>query len=275
MNLDPHARYLFLFAHFDDDVFVAGTMNILLQQGAELHCAWLTSGDYFGQGNVREKELDRVMSILGLPESHVHRLGFPDLGLVKELGEALEEVTELMTQLRPDTVFATAYEGGHPDHDAVNFLASEGSSRAGILPELYEFPLYNGAGKPYHCHWRINSFATDEPRPCFNRLDDAAIRCKHRIIRTYSSQWMYMVPARLSATRRRLSRIGEPYRPCPRDRDYTTPPHKGTINYERWFNSFMNIKFRDFSHAVTEARSVPRETAPLPSPGAKNENIPT
>lgn len=202
----------------------------------------------------RETELARAMTILGLPQSRVHLLRLRDLGLMDVLDDACERVAHVMKDVRPAAVFANAFEGGHPDHDAVNFLAYEACSRAGIQPQLYEFPLYNGSGPLHHWRWHINRFPEGNSSALHTPLDDDDIECKYRIMRTYSSQWMFMIPARLALTRSRLKQFGEPYRPCPEDRDHTVRPHPGTLNYERWFNSFMNTRFEDFSRAVRSAR---------------------
>jgi LmbE family N-acetylglucosaminyl deacetylase len=257
MTFSNHERYLCLFAHPDDDVFIAGTMKLLVDQGAELDAAWLTSGDYFGLGNRREKELSKAMAILGLDASRVHRMRFPDLGLLARLDEAADDVADLMDQLQPTIIVADAFEGGHPDHDCVNFLAFEGAYRAGINSKIVEFPLYNGNGHFYHLGWRINSFPDGGPPAQYTRLNDAAVTCKLRMIRSYPSQWMYMVPTRLATWRSRLKRLGEPYRICPTDRDHTLPPHSGRLSYERWFNSFMKIKFPHFRNEVMRVRQRP------------------
>ncbi len=88
----------------------------------------------------------------------------------------------------------------------------------------------------------------------YNPLPDDAIRCKYDMMKAYSTQKLYMVPARLACAPGRLSQEGEPYRLCPEDRDHTIPPHAGKLNYERWFNSFMKITFADFREAVLRAR---------------------
>jgi len=261
LTFSDREKYLCLFAHPDDDVFIAGTMKLLLDQGADLHAAWLTSGDYFGLGSRRDRELTRAMAILGLDESRVHRLGFPDLGLLARLDEAAEKVAEMMDQVQPSVVVADAFEGGHPDHDCVNFLAFEGSFRAGIKAQIIEFPLYNGAGHWYYGRWKINSFPHGGPPVLYNRLTDAAVTCKHRMIRAYSSQWMFMFPARLASSRSRLTNLGEPYRICPADRDHTVPPHVGRVSYERPVNSFMKIKFTQFTTEVMLVRQRPLSAA--------------
>lgn len=247
-------NFLFLFAHPDDEVFIAGTMRQLLARGAELHAAWLTSGDYFGKGQERERELSEAMHILGLRDSRRHLVRLPDLGLVRELDHASDQVAKLLTQIRPQVVFADAFEGGHPDHDAVNFLAYEGCARTGIQAEIFEFPLYNGAGEPYYWWWQINRFPPGGPATLYNRLNDDAIDCKYKMMRAYAGQWMYMIPARLVSSHSKLKGLGEPYRRCPENRDHTLLPHPGTLNYERPFNAFMKIRFRDFQEAVTKVR---------------------
>jgi LmbE family N-acetylglucosaminyl deacetylase len=252
---DPNASYLFLFAHPDDDVFICGTMHMLLQEGAEVHAAWLTSGDYFGQGELRESELAQAVEILGLHDSRVHLLRQPDLGLVPGMGHAAESLTELLLAVKPDMLFVTAFEGGHPDHDSANFLAYECRARAGLKVGIFEFPLYNGTGPVHHWRWRINGFPPRGPEIHFQPLNDLAVDCKYRMMRTYSSQWMYMAPARLASRRSRLKKFGEPYRACPPDRDHTIPPHAGLLNYERWFNFFIKIKFADYADAVRRTRT--------------------
>ncbi|HTY25354.1 MAG TPA: PIG-L deacetylase family protein [Desulfomonilaceae bacterium] len=252
--LDSSSRYLFMLAHPDDEVLIAGTMKQLLDQGAEIYGAWVTCGEYFGNIESRLAEHTRAMSVLGLKDSSVNLLKLPDLGLVSMLNVAAERVADLLKTIKPDVIFANAYEGGHPDHDAVNFLAYEGSLRAGVRPQLYEFPLYNATGSRLYCRWRINGFPDNNIPPLYNPLNYPEIRCRFRMIRTYVSQWMYMIPARLVASRSRLAAVGEPYRACPADRDHTVPPHEGMLSYERWVNSFMRTKFEDFRNSVEHAR---------------------
>jgi LmbE family N-acetylglucosaminyl deacetylase len=184
----------------------------------------------------------------------MHLLKFPDLSLVAKLNEAADAMAELLNTIRPDVVFADAYEGGHPDHDSVNFITLEGSVRAGLAPELFEFPLYNGSGSLLRLGWRVNSFPEGGPTVLHTLLDEDAIDCKYRMMRAYSSQWMYMVPARLACSHWRLSKVGEPYRPFSRDRDHSIPPHAGRLGYEKWFNAFMRTRFADFKSSVTMAR---------------------
>ncbi len=194
------------------------------------------------------------MAILGLDDDRIHLGRFPDLGLVADLDRVCDFIAELVADLKPTKVFTTAFEGGHPDHDCANFAAFEGPARAAISPEICEFPLYNGSGRFYHWKWRLNSFPNAESQVLHNPLSDEVINLKYRMIRCYSSQWLYMTPARLSCYRSRMRNPGEPYRLCSNDRDHTIRPHPGTLGYERWFNAFMRIGFEEFSRAVSKAR---------------------
>ncbi len=254
--LDPQSRYLFLFAHPDDEVLIAGTMRGLLARGAFMHAAWVTSGDYFGGRERREAELASAMGILGLDEKRTRLLRLPSLGLLAQLRHGCERVAEVMNETQPDIVFVNAYEGGHPDHDAVNFMAYAGLRELGPKTRLLEFPLYNGTGPFYHWRWRINSFPPGGPRVLHNPLDSAGTRCKYRMMRAYSSQWAYMIPAAPRMLRARMRHPGEPYRCCPEDRDHVRPPCSGKLNYERWFNWFLKTRFVDFREAVRNARDV-------------------
>ncbi len=255
MSLLTHSKYLFLFAHPDDDVFIAGSMRLLLDSGAHVEAAWLTSGGMMGGANHREKELRRAMEVMGLTSDRIHLLRYPDLRLIDHLDPAADKIAELLDVVKPDTLVSTAYEGGHPDHDAVSFLADEGLVRSQHHAKRFEFPLYNGTGPIHHWWWRINRFPPDDSPALHTPMTEESIGCKHRLMRIYSSQWMFMLPARLASGKSRLLRYGEPYRAVPQHRNYVSPPHVGRLNYERWFNAFMRIRFRHFRDAVNKARN--------------------
>jgi LmbE family N-acetylglucosaminyl deacetylase len=255
MSILDYKKILFLLAHPDDDAFISGTIWTLLQKGADISCVWLTSGDFFGQGTRREKEIGKAARILGLSSSRIHLFRLPDLGLVRKMERATTLLSEILLSTKPDAIFTTAYEGGHPDHDAANLVAAETCSRLELKSQLLEFPLYNGSGPLKHWRWKINSFPSGWPDAQYQVLTKQALRIKYRVMMTYSSQWMYMIPAGLASLSSRMLKIGEPFRAFPRDRDYTVPPHAGRLNYERWFNSLMKTKFSDFRTQAMSVRS--------------------
>ncbi|MGA8833143.1 MAG: PIG-L deacetylase family protein [Desulfomonilaceae bacterium] len=250
-------KFLFVFAHPDDDVFISGLMRRLISLGIETLGAWLTSGGYLGGQERRENELREAMSVLGLPADHCKMLIFPDLGLIDSMETASSRLAEILMDYQPQNIFVTAFEGGHPDHDAANFIVYEARFRSQLDCQLFEFPLYNGSGPFWTWRWRINAFPPGGPPTVFQPLTSQEVDCKRKMMKIYSSQWMYMVPAQMARSRDVLMNQGEPYRLCPENRDHTLAPHTGKLNYERWFNFFMKIRFRDFTEGVKRTRTFP------------------
>ncbi len=166
MKLSPDAKYFFLFAHPDDEVVISGTMKLLLDSGADIHAAWATSGNRFTKREIRESELKRSMDVLGLDQSRTHLLRIPDLGLVSLLEDAVDCAANLLNEVRPDVIFVDAYEGGHPDHDSVNFLAHECSARIGIKPQLLEFPCTTAPETFFTGSGVLTIFRRAGPRSC-------------------------------------------------------------------------------------------------------------
>jgi LmbE family N-acetylglucosaminyl deacetylase len=246
-----HDSRLFLFAHPDDDVFISGALRRSIESGVPTFAAWLTSGDARGQGVVRERELDRAMRLLGLPAERRRLLRFPNRGLLPRLSEAVTATAELMTSLKAREIFVVAYEGGHIDHDALNFIVAEADKRSGGGRTLYEFPLYNRTGAWWALRWRINAFPPGG-QPAMNEpMTPELVRLKHAMMRAYVSQRGDMTPFRLCLNERRLLRRGEPYRAFSVQRDYETPPHPGVLNYER----DGHARFEEFRQAALAARA--------------------
>jgi len=246
--------FAFVFGHPDDEVLICGTMMLLMERGADVHGVWVTSSDYRGKGHHREKELAHAMKVLRMSEERTHLLRVPDLGIHREMDRAADLVAAVFQRIRPHSVIVDAFEGGHPDHDGVNFLAYEALRRTGMTAQLYEFPLYNGTG-PFHAwKWRINDFPPDGLPVLHTPLPRDVIIRKYRTMQSYPTQWMYMAPARLASPKWRMRKVGEPYRLCPPDRDHSVRPHAPPLNYERWFCRWMKISFEDFAAAVTAAR---------------------
>jgi LmbE family N-acetylglucosaminyl deacetylase len=255
----PSPSRLFIFAHPDDDVFISSAMRRAIESGEPMHAAWLTSGDARGRGEVRERELAQAMALLGLPASRLHLLRFPNRGLLPVLGEVVAAMAALLDRLDAGAVFTTAYEGGHIDHDVLNFAVAEADKRSGQGRVLYEFPLYNRTGAFYTLNWRINDFPPSGEPAMRTDMTPELVRLKHSMMRAYTSQKQDMTLFRLCLTQRRLLRLGEPYRIFSSQRDYASRPHPGALNYER----DRHARFEEFCEAVRQAQAVT-----LPGEGA-------
>ncbi len=227
-------RILILIPHPDDEV--VGTAYAIARaraDGARVFGAYLSHGclprqtlwpfqrpGYAGRVARRLGEADMAASFLGITvvdrnTTRAAREIWPSLP------EAHAEMEQVLAGCAPDCVWVPAYEGGNPDHDAVNALASTISG----IP-VYEFSEYNLAGG----RARANSF----PEKNGGEIELRASREEQRIKR--------MALALYASERGNLSGLCtgvEQFRPLPRH-DYAARPHPGRLWYER----FQWVPFR-------------------------------
>lgn len=142
---------LFLFAHQDDEFGVFHTIEHCVRQGLRVRCAYLTHGAN-GSAARRNAESLAVLTRLGVNPADVHfagdELGICDATLPRNLAAAGAWLAAWLAQPGKIALIATtAWEGGHHDHDALHFLTTQLSARAGLLPQVRQYALYNG----YRC----------------------------------------------------------------------------------------------------------------------------
>ncbi|HJZ49172.1 MAG TPA: PIG-L family deacetylase [Roseiflexaceae bacterium] len=157
-------RILGLFAHPDDEVFVAGgTLAKYAAEGAEIMLISSTRGQA-GQirdstiatrrtlGAVREQELRVSSERLGVQHSVCWDY---DDGMLQSLDreQLIHDAVALIRSFRPDIVLSFGPDGGygHPDHIVMCQVAAEAVRRAG---EPTQFPEHLAAGLAPHQPWR-------------------------------------------------------------------------------------------------------------------------
>lgn len=227
-------RTLVLVAHPDDETVGAGA---LLQRMAEPAVVFATDAaprdEYFWgrfgsrlrYARVREEEARQALAVIGVPVIEFlapQSLGlecFVDQELFRSIPQALEQLSGLVTRLRPQALLTLAYEGGHPDHDVCNFLASV-VARRHRLP-AWEFPLYHRNSKDEIIYLRF--MRPDKNEVSFDATPEE-IEAKRTMVKAYTSQ-----PQIIDQFDPRTER----FRPLPAY-DYSHPPHPGTLNYEAW-----------------------------------------
>ncbi|MFB0844037.1 PIG-L deacetylase family protein [Paenibacillus oleatilyticus] len=141
-------RWLFVFAHPDDESFAAGgTIAKLSSTGHEVVLACATSGCKGKSGEFqfatreelarhREEELRSACSVLGVAELILYRYRDGELKSIDP--EALaERIRSTIAELKPDAVLTFPPDGvtGHPDHIAI----SQATEKAVALAEA-EYP---------------------------------------------------------------------------------------------------------------------------------------
>ncbi|GAB5602275.1 PIG-L family deacetylase [Thermus sp. FJN-A] len=196
----PGTRLLVLSPHPDDEsLCCAGLIQRVLRSGGEVYVAWMTLGDGFQWDAAlldrtlrprpedlrslalrREGEARAAARALGVPESHLYFLGYPDRGLLPMFlehfytpyhsratalsrvayagtlspgapytGEAWEtDLRRVLREVSPHLVLAPAPEDAHPDHRATGYMALRLLGEAGALERLYFYVVHGGTEWP-------------------------------------------------------------------------------------------------------------------------------
>ena len=227
-------RILILVAHPDDEVVAcAASIGRAKAQGAAVSALYLTNGCIpqnelwawqrkFYQAHVakRSAEAESAATFLG-----IQPVGFaprPARHLWRELPQVFQEVEAAVSHYRPDQLWVPAYEGGNPDHDALNAVGFRFKSRLSVL----EFAEYNFIGGKARSQTFISS---DETMRLFTLTPDERA-AKHAALGTYTSE------------KGNLAELGldqETYRPLA-NYDYAQPPHQGMV----WYARFQWVPFR-------------------------------
>jgi LmbE family N-acetylglucosaminyl deacetylase len=245
-------RILILVAHPDDEI-VACAASILRAKaaGAEIFALYLTHGCldretlWPWQRASHDKRVARRRAEAETAASH---LGIKPVGwssrparhLWREMAEAMTEIDRVLIDCYPDQIWCPAYEGGNPDHDALNAVASTFRGRLSVL-EFAEYNFFGGKA-------RSNKFISGDETVRVTELTPQESRAKRAALKLYQSE------------QDNLFYVGcdqESYRPLS-SYDYAQPPHMGKL----WYARFQWVPFRhpgvdvtnpaDVSAAITE-----------------------
>ncbi|MCC7229542.1 MAG: PIG-L family deacetylase [Fimbriimonadaceae bacterium] len=138
-------RWLFCMTHPDDEISICAWIKHLTSIGAEVYINWTHSPP------VREAEARIVSTILGVPDSNLTFMGATDGSVCEEMEGLLPKFRLLMERVKPDRVCCGAFEQGHLDHDATNFLVNQTFDGP-----VLEIPLYHSYVTRLQ---KINTFA--------------------------------------------------------------------------------------------------------------------
>ncbi len=226
-------RTLVIVAHPDDEAVTCGALMQRMREAHVLFCTdgapldpyfWNSHGSRESYSELRQREARAANSMVGVND--VEFLCSPcsgqmiiDQQLFQHLPEAVEAVRRTIERIRPQALLTLAYEGGHPDHDSVNFITSL-MAREYALP-AWEMPVYN------LFHKGEREFQTfmpaPQPRVALTPTPEEIAR-KRRMLEAYVSQGHFLL---------KFDAVNESFRPLAQY-DYTRPPHEGVLNYEAW-----------------------------------------
>jgi LmbE family N-acetylglucosaminyl deacetylase len=248
------SRILLLAPHPDDELAgCCAAIGRARAQGASVSIAFLTTGipaperlwfwDRAGHParvEHRREEARRVCAEVGAEIAHFSEISARQLK--SQLSAARELVVTLCAARKADMLWVPAYEGGHPDHDAANFIAS---MLSGELP-VWEFSEYNFCGGRV----RSNEFPAATGSEVELKLTAAERGLKQRLLAMYASE-------RGNLNYLRTER--EMFRPLS-DYDYSRPPHAGTLFYRRFawasFHPRVNeVRPEEVCRAIAEFRA--------------------
>lgn len=243
-------RILILVAHPDDEVVAcAASISRARAQGATVSALYLTNGcipkdamwswqrkDYEQRVARRRAEGDAVATLLGIqPVGWSSR---PARHLWRELPAVFQEVNAAITQYRPDQIWVPAYEGGNPDHDALNAVGFKFKARLSVL-EFAEYNFFGGQARSQ------SFFSVDETVRSIPLTPDERA-AKRAALDMYASE-----KGNLSYVRTEQ----ESYRPLALY-DYTQPPHQGKL----WYARFQWVPFHhpriDGTHSSEVSKAI-------------------
>lgn len=226
---------LVIVAHPDDEVIGAG---VRLAQWHD-HVAMLHVTDGAPRNGVdaraagfesprayaaaRSRELKAALALLEVPTARSASIGLADQEVSLHLAPLAERLAVEIPRWRPDIVLTHAYEGGHPDHDAVAFAVHAACARlaahAASPPVIFEMTGY---------HWSGTQMVTGEFVPRSGEdvravpLSAAEQALKQRLFGAFTTQRAVL---QYFGTEVERFRVAPAY-------DFTAPPHAGSLFYE-------------------------------------------
>lgn len=172
-------KWLFCMTHPDDEISVCATMRRLVQAGHEVRISWTHSPDF------RLKEGIAAAALVGVPEENLYHHNSTDGSTCNELKDLLPSFRAMMSHANPDIVVCGAFEQGHLDHDATNWLVNQTFGGA-----VLEVPFYHTYIRPQI--QRINQFSDPTGQEII-LLDKIEQRFKLDFAKQFRSQNIWQV----------------------------------------------------------------------------------
>ena len=242
-------RSLVVVAHPDDEVIGCG---ILLTRLSDVTVVHVTDGaprdgddarrhgfrDPVSYAAARKAEARQALDLAGVAGSRHHLIGIADQQAAYRLSSIALRLVSFMKDA--DLVLTHAFEGGHPDHDAVAFAVAAAirlANRSAQTP-IVEMPFYHAGPEG----WIRQRFLPHDGASAETVLDLAPedLALKRRMADCHRTQGETLVGFGLDLER---------FRAAP-DYDFTVLPNDANLLYERhgW-----NLTGRGWQSLVREA----------------------
>ncbi len=141
----------------DETIGVGGYIAASRRQGANIRIVLVTDGDKHHNEDVRYSEFKKATAILGVVESDLVFLGFPDSKLRMEKETTLyEALKQQLDSYSPDIVIIPHSHDANPDHCTLGRILEEIIKGEPQKPAVYEYLVH------YELLWpRPREFAPD------------------------------------------------------------------------------------------------------------------
>jgi GlcNAc-PI de-N-acetylase len=142
---------LFFFPHQDDEFFIYPLIENAILEKEELRVYYLTNGRYKNfSSEIRKKESISALTAIGCAPSSIFMLGhekeISDGQIIYNLDLIYKLLNSIFSEVgvtKLSKIIVPAWEGGHHDHDALNFIVKFVALKHNCLGLVNEFYLYN------------------------------------------------------------------------------------------------------------------------------------
>lgn len=174
--------------------------------------------DRIAYAAARHGEVAAAVGLAGIEADRLIALGHVDQTARDNLTTIAGEIGGLIERHRPAVVLTHAYEGGHPDHDAVAYAVDAAAARSEIRPAVVAMPLYHRG----ETGMVLQTFCDPRPDDVVIALPEDAQARKLRMLAAHTSQASVLSAV---TTRQEAFRLT-------RNEDFTRLPNGGRLLYE-------------------------------------------
>ncbi|MCZ6594206.1 MAG: PIG-L family deacetylase [Bacteroidetes bacterium] len=251
ISVNEAEKIAIIVAHQDDGVIIAGGYAIqTLKSGGSVKVVYLTNGAFkndFELANKRKREAIITWKLIGLGEQDIIFLNYWQLELEYNIDRAVFQVSKILKYGKFDKIFIPLYEGGHHDHDMVNYIVSLANKVNSVKSEIYECPLYNlyysltntpekilyqlSRIIPYWDYGAPPSFVDKTGRIYLN-MSKQELKLKRKMLSQFKSQGGRSLANQYSFNDRYQKHT---------DHDYSNPPFNYDMSFVKLVNKFKSL----------------------------------